>query len=114
MVNKNNSKIKTFPKRLAGLFRVVENGEGFLERQVGEFLSIRFKGKKNDSIGAYFEGVEKINSNKQKVFLQYDADNEDSTENFKSQVIEYILPLDGKLSRTDFIEGRGNSYPISN
>ena len=103
---------RKFKKRFFGEFQTITNHEDFSKQKVGDFLSIQLKGEEG-SIGAYFEGVEEITLDRQRVFLQFDSDNKDKTINYKSEVVKCFFPLIGEISRKDFYDGQVKSYPLT-
>ena len=79
---------RKFKKRFEGVLQFVSDYEDFGKVPIGASMSILGN---NGDIAGYLEDVEKIDKNKQKVFIQY-------KKNGKYFVKEHGIPLTGKIN----------------
>jgi hypothetical protein len=104
---------KHFKKRFNGILQFVSEYNDFEKVEKGDLLGILAQGRGNE-FGAYFEGRE-LKRKFQKVFLQQECiinDGPQINQKF-SKVVEYKLPLTGKICLEHFIKGKIKEYPLN-
>ena len=104
---------KKFQKRFNGVLQFVSNYEDFRNIPIGASALIMPKEHSSD-FGAYFEGSELDQElNCQRVFLQYQERKEDGPiTKEKWKVVEYLFPLEGKISLRDFKINKHKTYKV--
>jgi hypothetical protein len=103
---------KKFKLRFSGIAQFVSNYEEFGKVEIGNNLAVLVSGI-NREFTAFFEGRE-LKKDFQRVFLQYDYHiNEGPIRETGVKVVEYKLPLTGKICLEHFMKGKVKEYPLS-
>jgi|WetSurMetagenome_2_1015567.scaffolds.fasta_scaffold179613_2 hypothetical protein len=103
---------KKFKSRFSGTLQFVANYEEFSEVDIGDNLGILAHGAGNE-FAAFFEGAE-LKKRYQIVFLQQECtvNNGPVINEKKRKVVQYKLPLNGKIYLNDFTKGKIKEYPV--
>ena len=103
---------RKFHPRFEGILQFVVNYEDFQELTIGNCLGVLAQGRGNE-FSAYFEGRE-AHKRHQIILLQQEGILNDGPIINKqiSKVVEYKLPLSGKINLEDFYKGKVKEYPV--
>ena len=99
--------------------KLIMNYEDFADAQPGNFLGLFVGGKYNsldNTLTTFFEKTIPIKDqkDKQRVFLQHhERTNSDLYDGKKPIVVEYKLPLKGRISLEDFQKGKVKTYLVN-
>lgn len=111
MFMKNTIEKKFHPK-ISGILQFVSDYEDFSKVDVGDCLGIFVHGRGNE-FSAYFEGREEKKRNQIILLQQEEKINDGPRINEKRlKVVEYQLPLKGKIYLEHFERGKIKEYPV--
>ena len=103
---------RKFHPRFEGILQFVVNYEDFQKLDIGDCLGILAQGRGN-KFSAYFEGRE-VYKRHQIILLQQEENLNDGPiiDKKTSKVVEYKLPLSGKINIKDFYKGKVKEYHV--